>query len=633
MCGISGIINQKSQHILHSDSDKLQNSLSVMKSRGPDSQASCQGKNWLLGHTRLSIIDLAGGKQPMQDEATGVTLSYNGEIYNFKTLRDELISKGHSFLTSSDTEVLLRSYLEWDMEFLDKINGCFAFGIIDPRKNELLLVRDRLGVKPLYYCIKDGTTTFASSVAALRKIVDVSEIDYNAISHYLTTCRITFKGRTLFKGINSLNPGTWMKFKLDSTDSESGTYWKRPVLSAEDKEEISAEDAKESVHELVQQAVVDRLISDVPVGCFLSGGLDSAVVTYEATKNSNINYPFFCAGTPYEKYNEFKYAKEMADSLKADLEEVHISPETFFEDWKMLISEKGLPLSTPNETSIYRLSKALGQQCKVALTGEGSDEIFGGYLMPHFGVYDYLKSPKSEEEAEGHPLQWKLMQRYGRSFFFNEADHFFLTHSWMPIANKMQTYSEFFWNEIDEDDEVFCFYEDFIDNYSQCSAFDRRMHIHAEINLEGLLNRVDSSTMAASIEARVPFTDHRLVEFAFKQSDNWKMDYINDEVRKSSSELLVDELDKDHLVETKRLLRSTYRNKLPVSITDRKKMSFPVPFQEWLSGPLTSELMDFCKKTSEEYQLFKPEVVEQMFLSGNRNIWLIANLCLWLKNA
>ena len=629
MCGISGVVHTNSKQITNSDTHKLHASLTQLKSRGPDAQASCQGPNWIIGHTRLSIIDLSGGVQPMQDDTTGVTLSYNGEIYNYKSLRKELESKGHSFKTDSDTEVLLRSYLQWGVECSSKLLGCFAFAVLDPLKNKLVIIRDRLGVKPVYYCQTGASVFFASSVSAVKQLSGSSELDHAAISHYLTSCRITFGERTLFKDIKILPAGTIMEISLENNESKISRYWSRPALSAEDKKDSVPKDLLDQTKSLVVESIKDRLISDVPVGCFLSGGLDSAVVVKEAVKHALEEYPLYCAGTPFEKYNEFEYAAEMAGSLGKSIEEVRISPETFFDDWKMLIREKGLPLSTPNETSIYRLAKALGKKCTVALTGEGSDEVFGGYLMPQFGIYDFLRAPKSEDDDENQ-LYWKIMHRYGRPFFYNEADHFFSTHSWMPVSDKAGLFTGDIWNSLEDDDEVFTFYEDFIERYSHLSAFDRRMHLHAEINLEGLLNRVDSSTMAASIEARVPFTDHRLVEFAFKQSDNWKIDYRNEQCRSKADDLLVEEIEKENLVETKRLLRNAYKKELPTSIIDRKKMSFPVPFQEWLSGELSEELKSFCIETSTKTGLFNAKAVEDMFTSKNRNLWLVANLCLWL---
>lgn len=630
MCGISGVVHKNSKHITNSDTHKLLASLNQLKSRGPDAQASCQGPNWILGHTRLSIIDLSGGVQPMQDAATGVTLSYNGEIYNYKSLRRELEAKGHTFKTDSDTEVLLRSYLQWGSDCVSKLFGCFAFAVLDKPQNKLVIVRDRLGVKPVYYCQKGATLFFASSAAAVKTLSGCEELDFAAVSHYLTSCRITFGEKTLYKDIKILPAGTVLELSLEDHRTTIRPYWSRPALSPADKKDQPVTDLQEQTKSLIVESVKDRLISDVPLGCFLSGGLDSAVVAQEAVKHALEDYPLYCAGTPFEKYNEFEYAAEMAAALGKTVEEVRISPETFFDDWKMLIKEKGLPLSTPNETSIYRLAKALGSKCKVALTGEGSDEVFGGYLLPQFGIYDFLRAPKSEDDVDN-PLYWKIMRRYGRPFFFNEADHFFSTHSWMPVGDKAGLFNEDIWSSLEDDDEVFTFYEDFLERYSHLSAFDRRMHLHAEINLEGLLNRVDSSTMAASIEARVPFTDHRIVEFAFQQSDNWKIDYRNEQCRKKAQDLLVEEIEKENLVETKRLLRNAYKNDLPSSIIDRKKMSFPVPFQEWLSGELSSELKDFCIETSKETGFFNAQTVEDMFVSKNRNLWLVANLCLWLK--
>ena len=629
MCGISGVVNKNSHPISDSDTHKLLSSLSLLKSRGPDAQASCQSTSWIIGHTRLSIIDLSGGTQPMQDKEAGVTLSFNGEIYNYKTLKTELQLKGHVFKTDSDTEVLLHSYIEWGGSCVEKLHGCFAFAVLDEKAGKMLLVRDRLGVKPVYYCLKDSSLYFGSTVAAVRHLGDVNSIDHAALSHYLTSCRITFGDRTLYEGIKILSPATIATFDLANLKVSFKKYWQRPAVSPADKVRLDPKELLEKTGELVEESVKARLMSDVPVGCFLSGGLDSAVVVKDAVANAVDDYPLFCAGTPFEKYNEFQYAREMAETLGKSVNEVRISPDTFFADWKMLIKEKGLPLSTPNETSIYRLSKALGEKCKVALTGEGSDEVFGGYLQPHFGVYDFVRGPKSEDDSDN-PLFWKIMRRFGRPFFYNEEDHFFLTHSWIPVNDKADLLHGDIWNSLNDDDEVFTFYEDFFERYKKLSPFDRRMHLHAEINLEGLLNRVDTSSMAASIEARVPFTDHRLVEFAFQQPDDWKIDFRNEDCRKKAADLLVEEIDKEDLVETKRLLRNAYKNKLPSSITTRKKMSFPVPFQEWLSGELSTELKEFCIETSRAKNIFNPKAVETMFDSGNRNLWLVANVCLWL---
>lgn len=631
MCGISGIVKFSNKSISLSDSQRLQESLESMKSRGPNSQALCQGSNWLLGHTRLSIIDLSGGKQPMKDAATGVTLSYNGEIYNFLALRNELLNEGCSFVTESDTEVLLKSYVHWGRAALNKLNGCFAFAVYDPRDESLFIARDRLGVKPLYYNIESGALNFASSVAALLKITGKKVLEPSAVSHYFTSCRITFGEKTLLKGVNTLLPGTFMKIVLKTGQTQKEKYWNRPVLAPEDKHQLSKEDLLQKTRELVKAAVQDRLVSDVPVGCFLSGGLDSAIIAGLATGGVK-KYPFFCAGSTVEKYNEFHFAKEVADTLNCSVQDIRITPDSFFKDWQTLIDLKGLPLSTPNETSIFRLAKALKETCTVTLTGEGADEIFGGYLMPLFGIYDYLKSPHSEEMAAGHPLEYKLMQRFGRPYIFNEADHFFLTHSWMPADAKARFFSQAFWQSLDEDDEVFSYYEDFIDRYSQCSPFDRRLHLHAEVNLEGLLNRVDSSTMAASVEARVPFTDYRVVEFAFKQSDSWKMAFRNNDAEMQAKDLLVDEISKRDLVETKRLIRQAFAKEVPKTVLDRPKMSFPTPFQEWLSGGFVEELQGRCLEISSEMGIFDEAEVRAMFSRGDRNFWLLANICLWYES-
>ncbi|MCH2205246.1 MAG: asparagine synthase (glutamine-hydrolyzing) [Lentisphaerales bacterium] len=630
MCGISGIVKFSNQSISHFDSQRLKESLESMKSRGPNAQALCQGENWALGLTRLSIIDLDGGNQPMKDTATGVTLSYNGEIYNYLELKEDLLREGCTFVSESDTEVLLKSYIHWGKAALNKLNGCFAFAVYDPRDESLFVARDRLGVKPFYYNCEGSQLNFASSVAALIKIIGKRSLEPSAISHYFTSCRITFGEKTFLKGVNTLLPATCMKVDLNTGSVQKEKYWSRPTLAPQDKQDVPQQELLYRTSELIKSAVEDRLVSDVPVGCFLSGGLDSAIVARLATGGVR-KYPFFCAGSTVEKYNEFKYAKEVADSLGCPVQDIRITPDTFFTDWQNLIDIKGLPLSTPNETSIYRLSKALKETCSVTLTGEGADEVFGGYLMPLFGIYDYLKAPHSEEASLGHALEYKLMQRFGRSFIYNEADHFFLTHSWMPADRKARFFSEGFWQGLDEDDEVFSFYEDFLDKHLQCSPFDRRLHLHAEVNLEGLLNRVDSSTMAASVEARVPFTDYRVVEFAFKQVDSWKMAFRNSAAESQARDLLVDEINQRDLIETKRLIRQAFAKDVPQVVIDRPKMSFPTPFQEWLSGGFVSELEDRCLKISREMEIFNEAEVKAMFSRGDRNLWLLANVCLWYE--
>ena len=602
-----------------------------MKTRGPNSQASCQGTNWVLGHTRLSIIDLEGGSQPMQDRTTGVSLSYNGELYNHLHLRKQLQQLGHSFMTQSDTEVLLRSYIEWGQDCLQKLDGCFAFAVIDPRNENLFIARDRLGVKPLYYYRDDESISFASSVAALKKICGKQQVDLAAVSHYFTTCRITFGEKTLYKNIYTLLPGTWKNFSLNSSKIQEEKYWHRPALAEDEKKETDEEELLHNTRTLVNDAVSKRLMSDVPLGCFLSGGLDSAVVVDIAQNNSSERLPLYCAGTPFEKYNEFRYAAEVAQRLGSSVDEITISTDTFMDDWRRLIQLKGLPLSTPNETSIYRLAKALSSQCKVALTGEASDEIFGGYVGPHFGIHDYLRAPHSDSPKNlQHPLYWKMMQRYGRSFFYNEADHFFLSSSWMPMAQKSALFSADAWNSLENDDEVFTFYEDFFERYAHVSVFDRRMHLHAEVNLEGLLNRVDSSTMAASIEARVPFTDHHLVEYVFRQKDKWKMTYRKGYAAHEFEAMMVDEIQARDVIESKKMLRRAFSSRVPKSIIQRPKMSFPVPFQEWLSGPLAKELEDMCLKTVQAHEFISQSEVKKMFERQDRNLWLLANICLWL---
>lgn len=635
MCGIVGFASLRLEcdaAYRNKIQEKTGNVLNLMKLRGPDDNGTASGKNWIFGHTRLSILDLAAGAQPWHDEKSGAVITYNGEIFNYIEIKDILKSKGYTFKTHCDTEVLLASYLEWGEECLEKLNGFFAFAIHDPAKNIIFAARDRLGVKPFFYSLHDGSDfSFCSTVAGLISFSDNKpEPQMDAVSHYLTTGRNSFGEKTLLKNIFTLRPGHCIRLDLKSMVHSVRRYWKRPVVKADKKEKISFEEASGKVKELVEDAVRKRLISDVPVGAFLSGGLDSAVICTVADRYSSYKLPLFCAGTDDEKSNEFVFAEMIAAKLGVELKKVVLDAGKFSENWGLLTSLKGLPLCTPNEISIYKLAEALRKECTVTLTGEGADEIFGGYTLPHFSAYDYDRCARSPETADtSSPFAMAMLMRHGRSFFINDTDHYTATDSWMNFNEKSRIFNAEVWDGIDEDGGLFAFYEDFFAELDGCSTFDKRMHLHAEFNLENLLSRIDNSTMAASVEARVPFTDYRIAELLFTLPDEYKMSWLNPDAEKKGRELPCQEIDKMGLIETKRLLRNAYRNELPDEIVQRKKMSFPVPFNKWFYGPLFEEVKELCLDSAFTGEYFNKNTVEKLVASPDKNMWLVSNLCRW----
>lgn len=631
MCGINGFFHHNnSTNLNNSLTPQIESNLKKLKLRGPNSQGIYHQSSWSFAHTRLAIQDVQNGQQPLIHPETQSVITYNGEIYNHQTIRQELEKLGHQFQTHCDTEVLLKSYIQWGVKCLEKFNGCFAFVIYDASKDQFFMARDRLGIKPFYYTDQAEFTAFSSTVKAIVNYLPKLEPSLEAISHYLTSARTTIADQTLVKGVKSLLPAHYRIYNRQSNTQKTVCYWQKPCLKAEEKLQLSFNESSEQVKELVQDAVKTRLISDVPLASFLSGGLDSSIIASSLCKFSEQTPKMYCAGTSEEEFNEIQFAQEMANKLKIDLHYEKIDNSTFFDNWQFLIDSKGLPLSTPNEVSIYRLSKALSQDYTVALTGEGADEIFGGYVQPQFGYFDYQRAAKAPHTSCTNPaLDWPLQRRYGRNYFFNEADHFFSSCTWTTPAEKANLLTEDIWQKLDEDDAVFSHYEDFFEKVEHCSQLDKRLHLHSEINLEGLLNRVDSSTMAASIEARVPFNDHRVVELAFSLPDQSKYDFRSQATKEKAQDLLIDEIDSQNLLESKRLLRKAFSPDIPSSIINRKKMSFPVPFTQWLQDPQAKALISTNFQSPLIQELFNDKALSQLLLRNDRKLWLINNLTLW----
>ncbi|MDD3127617.1 MAG: asparagine synthase (glutamine-hydrolyzing) [Candidatus Izemoplasmatales bacterium] len=638
MCGIAGFTTFRNKNsIIPENRQKMTETLELLRLRGPDGSGIESGKNYIFGHTRLAIIDPAAGAQPMISPDTGAVIIYNGEVYNHREIRRELESLGHSFSTNCDTETVLKAYQEWGEEAVNIFNGLFAFAVYDPRKNIIFAARDRLGIKPFYYHKGKDSLSFASTIPAVLKLSGIKpEADIESLSHYLSTSKLLFGEKTMLKDIFSLRPGRAMTIDLASGNFSIKQYWKRPVMSSHDRNigALPFAEAALKTGELLKDSVMKRLMSDVPVGSFLSGGLDSSIIAHCLAEGKGSSMPFFCAVSDDDSASELAYAKLAADSEGAKLYEIMVGADSFAANWDFLIGQKGMPLSTPNEVSIYFLAKALSRDCKVTLTGEGADEIFGGYVQPHFSAFDFDRCARTPEEADTlSPFGMSMYMQYGRNFFINDTDHYLATCSWMSFLAKEDLFVPEIWNDtLAQDEALFGFYEDFFEHLKDCSSFDKRMHLHAEFNLENLLSRVDNSTMSASVEARVPFNDHRLAEFAFTMPDSYKMAWKTPAAAEQGKDLTTAEIDRRELLETKRLPREAFRNALPREIIERKKMSFPVPFEKWFSGELLPEIKELCLESPLAKNLFNAKAIENMAARKDRNLWLIANLCKWGKS-
>ncbi len=627
MCGIAGFFNWDSEAPV--PSRPLRHAAEKMVLRGPDADGFYEQNGVGFAHRRLTVIDLAGGWQPMVDRASGVCLTYNGEIYNFKALRSQLVARGHIFETQCDTEVLLRAYLQWGRACLDRLVGIFAFGIYDPREEQLFLVRDRMGAKPLYYAQTAGGIAFASSVAALRSFEGVGpDIDPDALLHYFSSIRTTMGSRTLLRDVQALEPGMALVASRSRRTVECVRYWEFPIVPEEEKNMPPLDEAVETVRALVEEAVAGQLVSDVPLGGFLSGGVDSTVIASLASRRGG--YGAYNVGYGEHGCNEWPYVRLAAEFAEIQCREIHLDSSGFVDAWTFLMKEKGLPLSTPNEVPILYLARALRQDYTVALSGEGADEVFGGYVTPYFSAFDFDRAQRVPSDTPG-AVERAMLRLYGQDCLPGHVEHHFMLNSWMAPATQQVLLQPELAGRLPA---VWGFYQGLFDRFEGCSTLDKHMHLHARINLEGLLNRVDSSTMSASVEARVPFTDHRIADYLYHLPGEYRMAWRDEAARQQGRVMNVAEIDQRNLVESKLLLRRAFRAEVPPEIMNRRKVSFPVPFREWLGGSLRDFAADTLSASHLVMEVVQRPVLMELIDGADdpayaMQLWPLVNLALW----
>ncbi len=636
MCGIAGIFNFDGRPDI--PQDDLRRAVSRMERRGPDDRGFWAAPGMALGHRRLAVIDLATGQQPLVDAATGAAIAFNGEIFNYRELRPELEACGRAFATHSDTEVLLQAWLEWGPAALPRLSGMFAFAVCDPRRGALFLARDRVGVKPLFWAQRGGRLLFASSMGAMLCLLDETPaLDAVAVSHYLTTIRTTLGPRTLVRGVQALQPGEYLQVARGASAPEVHRYWEFPALPPAAKPRPEPAAAAAQVRDLMTRAVQEQLISDVPLGGFLSGGLDSSVLAGLAAELTRGRYNAYSVGYDLDGYNEWPFVREAAEHYRMQCREIHLAMDAYATDWQFLVREKGLPLSTPNEVAIYRLAHALKQDFTVALSGEGADEVFGGYVQPYFSAFDFQRAAHAPPGPDPlGPADRAIRRLYKRPFITDAVDHHFLLNSWMPAARKTALFATDWQAALGADEEMRAWYADLYRRVAPCSVFDQYMQVHARVNLEGLLFRVDSSTMAAAVEARVPFTDHRVIEYLFQLPDDYKMRWRSPDAAEQGAALNVAEIDRRGLVETKVLLRQAFAARVPADILARRKMSFPAPVPEWLASTQKSWAADILRASPLVGSVFDRAQVDAVIESPDAAacgmvLWPLVNLCLWAR--
>ena len=576
MCGILGQVSLNKK--LKFDNKNFLYSLSLLSNRGPDDEGYFVNNQIAFGHKRLSIIDLTkSGKQPMFSQNKNSIITYNGEIYNYLELKKQLLKKGYKFNNQTDTEVLLNGLIDEGPSFIKKCNGMFAFAFYDQNKKISYIFRDRIGIKPLYYSIDENNLTFSSNIKSIHNCNKMKkEIDIESVSSYFSF-RQPLGNKTFFKNIYSLEPGHYIQIKEGNIKIKK--YWDYENFFLENRFDKGFDFYRSKLTELLDSSVGYRLISDVKVASLLSGGLDSTIIASIINKKIGKNFLAYSIGYNYKNYNEFKFSKLAAKNLNAKHEIVTTTAEEYYNDMDELIALRGSPLTIPNEASQYRLCREIKKKATVVLSGSGADELFCGYGRIFGSPSDYfkLKNLSIFKNIKDKKIFLKnFKNRYNKVNFNSYLDHFLSLYKYTNNLTKRRILSR----EVDHDKidaNIRKFFSKKFRGVNSKNYVDKMQYLFQKYHLKGILEREDNSSMASSVELRVPFLDHRLIEFAATIPNKYKIKLIKEDLTLTS-----DKSSEENEI-PKYILRMSYENKVPRQILKRDKIGFPVPLHNWMS--------------------------------------------------
>lgn len=627
MCGIAGWINLENKPSQNHSEAVLHSMCEHMLHRGPDSEGLWLDEQVALGMRRLSIIDLHTGEQPVYSEDKSVVVVMNGELYNFREVREKLEKQGHKFETQTDTEILPHLYEEHGEAMLDEINGMFAFALWDKRKKKLLIARDRFGEKPLYYGVFDGKLIFASELKVLLANPSVkTRINTNALRQYLSFDYVPAP-HSIYENIYKLPAAHFLS--VENGEVKTRRYWN--LTFHKNGNTPTFEKASEQLRELLADAVKMRLVSDVPLGILLSGGVDSSTVAAFAAQNATEKVKTFSIGFEEDSFDESKYARLVAKHLDTEHYEEKLSVEKAAD----LISEIGTwldePLSDGSLIPTFMLSRFVRKHVTVALGGDGGDEIFAGYPM-YYGhkmarVYDaipkILRSGLIEPIVNSLPVSNKnLSFDYKAKRFVAASKYDIVTrhHSWFgsfSIDEQNQLLTKEILaqngNDIYKDAKDLLKITDAENEIEQMQFLDMNFYM-----AEDILTKVDRASMAVSLEVRAPFLDLRIAQFAASLPINYKL-------RGNKG---------------KYILKKAVEPMLPKSILNRPKKGFGIPIAEWLKGRLNPLMHDLLAPDRLKNQgLFDEKFVQKLITEHEKNIashhkqlWTLLVFQLWYDN-
>ena len=598
MCGFVGYINKETDK-----KENIKKMADLIAHRGPDSDGYYTDETIALGFRRLSIIDLNTGSQPIYNEDNTKVIVFNGEIYNYQELREELIEKGYKFKTKTDTEVILHGYEEYREKILDKLRGMFAFVIYDTELKEIFAARDFYGIKPFYYAYAGDTFLFGSEIKSFLIHPDFKkELNRKMLEYYLTF-QYSVGSETFFKNVFKLMPGHYLKYKDGKLQIKQ--YYK---LEFEADNSKTYEEWKQGVDERLKDSIKAHKISDVEVGSFLSSGVDSSYVAAKSDVDKT-----FTVGFSDKKYSEIRYAEELSQKIKTQNLSKVITKEEYFKNLSNIMYYMDEPLADPSAVALYFVTKIASENVKVSLSGEGADEIFGGYniYQEPFVWPWYYKVPYGIRKVIGtvasifpahRGLNFlvrrgkKLEDRFvGNAFIFDTKEVKKIT----SFKNETKGFKELtakYYENVKEKDEV-----------TKMQYIDFNFWLIGDILL-----KADKMSMANSLEVRVPFLDRPLIEYARKIPTKYKVDKYK----------------------TKKIFRNIANETLEAKVSDKKKLGFPVPIRVWMKDDdVYNTIKNRFQKSSEFFNTEKIiKLLDEHKLGkkdNSRKVWTIYIFLLW----
>lgn len=621
MCGIVGILKLDPREMV--EEARLKRMRDVLRHRGPDGEGLWLDGPVGLGHRRLAIVDVEGGQQPMTNEDESVWITYNGEIYNHTALRPGLEAKGHRYQTRSDTETILHLYEEAGDRCVESLQGMFAFALWDRSRRRLLLARDRLGIKPLYYTVTDRELLFASEIKAILAVTpERPTLNPAAIPEFLAT-RFVAGDETFFRGVRKLPPGHIFTWSRDGGPRRR-RYWCLPTGT--DDSPAGLDERVADLRARLETTVRSHLMSDVPLGLFLSGGLDSTGLAALMAPMASERISTFAVGFDDAASNELPFARLAAQAVGARHHEVIVPPKDFFGALPPLIWHEDEPIAFPSSIALNFVSQLARPHVKVVLTGEGADELFLGYNSYRLTAWNErlgrqyrAATPPALRRGVRHAVSVlpRVLRRYAsRSFLAFDAGVREVCYENFAVFSAAQRRALLVDRHLLKATDP---YREQLRYFEQTpgSTLDRMSHADLQTYLVELLMKQDQMSMAASIESRVPFLDHELVEHVARTPARFKIRGLT----------------------TKVLLREALRDRIPKEILHRRKLGFPVPFGRWAReqfAPLVRSTL--LGHRARARGILEPQLVERLVgehEAGTANhadrLWLLLNLEMWQR--